>query len=424
VIGTCFASCTLMATLLSAVDAAWYRMDDAAQHAVITALIELDGELDFDALCARIGERVLPHSRFRERVVDRAPFPPRWLRDQGFELRNHVRRVRVRSTLRDLVSELVSTPLDPDRPLWQIDVVEGTSAMIVRVHHCVADGIALVRVLLGAIDEGAALAPTEVGWAEPEKQRGALRTLFRTLTLPRDPATVLRGSLGPRKEIAWTGPVELEPLRARAHAASATLNDLITAAVAGGLRSWSREVGRPMDDDVRALVPVFIRGGHEHEALGNAFGLVYATLPVSAATPGERIELAKRTMDAITPEPSNAIAVLGAIGRLSPRLEHFAVNLLTTKASLVLTNVPGPPMPVHLVDREIRSVVVWAPVGGTVALGITAFTYRGELRLGVRADPASIPSVEKLASAIESELLVSYAAEAVAERYSSSINPR
>jgi hypothetical protein len=405
-----------MSEPMSGADAAWYRMDDAVQQAVIATLIVFDREPDVAALRARIAARVLQHTRFRQRVLERAPFAPHWKVDDELDLHHHVRHVRVRTTLRELVSELVSTPLDSARPLWQLDVIEGERAVLFRVHHCVADGVALVRVLLGTIDEGEELAPAEVGWSEPPKKRGALRTLARTLSLRRDPASVLHGPLGARKEVAWTRAIALEPLHAHAHAASATLNDVFTAAVAGGLRRWSRAIGRPIEQDVRALVPVFIRGGHERSSLGNAFGLVYATLPVSVPEPASRVEHAKRTMDAIkrTPEPSNALAVLGAIGRLSPGLEHAAVKLLSRRASLVLTNVPGPPMPVHLAGLEVESVVVWAPVSGTVTLGITAFTYRGELRVGVRADPRAIPSVELLAGSIEHELTTNYGGRTMA----------
>jgi hypothetical protein len=401
-----------------AADAAWYRMDDVDQHPVITSLIVLDGEPEYERVRRRVEELVLRNPRFMERVVDRMPRPPRWERDPHFDVRHHLHRLNTPASLREVVSDLTSAPFDPERPLWQMHLVEGRHALVSRIHHCVADGIALVRVMLGMIDEAAgtpSLPPPQVGWTKSKSRAGTAKTLWHTLTLSRDPDTILRGQLGPRKEVAWTRAVDLETLQVRAHASGATLNDLITAAIAGGLRTWSREVGRPIESDVRASVPVFLRGGHDKRAMGNAFGLVYATLPVAAADPEERLRLAKQSMDEIkhTPEPANNSAILGTVGLISQRLEHAVVDLLSTRASVVVTNVPGPPLPVHLAGREIKSVMVWAPVGGTISVSITAFSYRGELRLGVRGDARANPRIEDLARAIDDELTTTYGGRAV-----------
>lgn len=404
---------------MAAADVAWYRMDDVDQHPVITSVIVLDGEPDYERIRRRVEELSLRNPRFMERVVERGLLPPRWQRDPHFDVRHHLHRINTPASLRDVVSDLTSTPFDLERPLWQMHVVEGKNALVSRIHHCVADGIALVRVMLGMIDEaqGAPMPPPpEVGWSKQLSRGGTVRTLWNTLTLSRDPDTVLRGELGPRKEVAWTRAIELDALHDRAHASGATLNDLITAAIAGGIRRWSREIGQPIETDLRANVPVFLRGGHDKRSMGNAFGLVYATIPVSAADSEQRLRLAKQSMDDIkhSPEPSNNNAVLGTVAMISPRIEHAVVNLLSTRASCVVTNVPGPPLPVHFAGREIRSMMVFAPVGGRIAVSFTAFSYRGELRIGVRGDARATPRVDELARAIDDELTTTYGGRATA----------
>lgn len=408
------------------VDAAWLHMDGATQRATITALLRFDGRIDCARLRQLVRDRLLCHERFRSRAVDRAVGLPRWQVDERFDLDRHLRERTLPppgddATLRTVVSDLVSTPLDHERPLWALDLVRGApggDALVARIHHCVADGIALVSVLLGLIDESEGSAPTQVGWTGERtaklgdrlaQEARAARTLGRTLLLPSDPETALRGSLSGRKEVAWTEPVALALVKERAHAVSGTVNDMIVAACAGGLRAWAERRGTPFADDVRALVPVFVRGGregHVAQALGNAFGLVYAKLPVTLDDEGARLAESKRRMDAIkrTPEPSNALGILGALGRIATPIEHAAVDLLTKKASLVLTNVPGPPVPVHLAGAEVRSMDVWAPFAGRIALGLTAMSYRGELRVGVLADACVIPDPEALAREIGREL--------------------
>ncbi len=407
------------------VDAAWLHMDGATQRATIAALIRFEGRVDRARLGRVVEEHLARRDRFRDRVIERPLGLPRWQLDERFDLAAHLRERDLPDagdgegdeTLRTLVSDLVSTPFERERPLWTLDLVHGpaSDAVVARVHHCVADGIALVSVLLGMIDESEAAPPTTVGWS-PKATTGvgarigqearAARTLAKTLLLPSDPHTALRGALCGRKEVAWTGPVDLARVKERAHAFGGTINDALVAAVSGALRAWAEARGTPLPDDVRALVPVFVRKPNEERGLGNAFGLVFAKRPITVASDDERLREAKRRMDAIkgTPEPSTALGMLGALGRVAAPVEHAAVDLLSRKASLVLTNVPGPPVPIHVAGAEVASLDVWAPVAGELALGITAMSYRGALRVGVLADACVIPDPRSLAREIERAL--------------------
>jgi diacylglycerol O-acyltransferase len=234
---------------MSAVDAAWRRMDDSKQHATIVTLLVFEGVVERAALAHTVGRAIEKHERFRARVHDRGLLGATWELDPEFDIDRHVKaahRPRDLRALRELVSDIASEPFDPAHPLWEMVVTEhpgGGTAVISKVHHCVGDGVALVRVLLGMTDEGSAIAPPEVGWRPetPEVLEEKLThlaseadTLAKTLLLPMDPPSVLRGSISPRKVVAWSGPIELERVRAIGKLVSGTINDALVAAIAGG----------------------------------------------------------------------------------------------------------------------------------------------------------------------------------------------
>ncbi len=405
------------------IDAAWRRMDRDPQQALITSVLKLAGPIDLVALEAALRRVVATQSAFRMRVVDRGLRGVVFEPDPLFDLSNHVHRIAAPSpgddaALAELTSELASAPLNPARPLWDLHVVglrEG-SALIARIHHCIADGVALVRVLLGIVDGGDAGEPDEVGWSPPSATSLRTRashlaeeaaTLGSTLFLSADAPSVLRGPLGAAKRVAWTAPFKVAEAKRIASAVKGHLNDTLVAGIAGGLAAYGQSHGRPLIAEPRAMVPVFLRGGHEfHTELGNAFGLVYLALPTSIEGARDRLVESKRRMDAIksTSETSNAVALLGLIGRVTPAMERFAIRLFTAKASLVFTNVPGPPFTVRIGGQDVTSIMVWAPYAGDLALSITAVSYGGELRCGVLANAKVVPDPEQLALEIDRAL--------------------
>jgi WS/DGAT/MGAT family acyltransferase len=306
----------------------------------------------------------------------------------------------------------MSTPLDRTSALWQVDVIDGVgtgSAILVRIHHAVGDGVALVRLLLGVSGAAADRAPVEVGVKEAPKARGPrellargkaqAESLARLLLLPADASTKLRGELGVRKVAAYSRPLSLERVKAVAKAHGGSVNDLLAAAVAGAVRSYL-----PQPKGVRALVPVFLRGARGVE--GNHFGMAYLPLPVAEGDRRERVRKVKAEMDAIkgAPDATVAFVVIGAMGFASPRLERLGIEIFTKKASMLITNVPGPAGRVQLGGADVVSMVVWAPTSGSIGLGFSLLTYDGELRLGVAADANLVPDAGTLVASFEREL--------------------
>lgn len=408
---------------LSSVDAAWLRMDDPTSLMVINALLIVDGTLEPRRLRALLQERLLAHPRFRQRVLPPrwALGLPRWRDDPDFDLDAHVRWVQLPAgaTERDLqalVGEQMSVPLERARPLWQVHVVQGLpgkTALLARVHHAVADGIALVRVLGALTDPAPGTVPPSAAAPPPHGELrgaravlGALTDLGRLAVLPADPRTALKRPLGVAKRAAWSPPLSLAALRATAKTRGVKVNDVLMAAIAGALRRVLLEHAALAPGlTLRAVVPVDLRGGGEL-VLGNQFGLVFVELPVGLADAPARLARVARTMDALkrSPEALATYALLDLVGHAGAAVEEVLVDVFGAKASLVVTNVPGPRARLVLAGRPLDSVMVWVPQSGRLGLGVSLLSYAGEVRIGVAADAGVVPDPGALVAAIVDEV--------------------
>jgi diacylglycerol O-acyltransferase / wax synthase len=407
---------------MSAVDAAWLRMDRPTNAMVITALLTFDDAPGFTAIEELVRTRMLPWRRFRQRVVEPPVVPPRWVDDPEFDLRLHLHRAALPAPggdreLEELIAELASTALDHDRPLWQIHVIERGrgAAVLVRMHHCVGDGVALIRMLLGVSDQERAMSTQAVGLTPPRPHgwiaiaREAARqtaALTRMLTLWPDPPSALRGELGARKLLVSSRPIPLAAVKAIAASHHAHVNDVLVAAIAGALRRHLLRHGGVPQRALRAMVPVYLGGQLRAGDLGNHFGLVFLDLPVGSPDAAERLRVAQARMDQLkrSPDAIVALEVLGALGLASPAIEDLAIDLFTSKASILFTNVAGPPDIVHLAGKPVTSMVVWAPVSGHLGLGISALSYAGMLRVGIKADSRCVPDPAALLVDLDAEL--------------------
>lgn len=412
---------------MNAVDAAWLRMDTPTNPMVITTVLVFDEPFSLAEVRAWVYERLLPHPRFRQRpVASRLPLgAPSWEDDPLFDLDSHLHRTALpapggEAELQALVGDLMSTSLDRARPLWQAFLVEGYrggSAIVARVHHAVGDGVSLVELLLGMSLEGPAAAPPRVGLdaegsASPldlaKHAAGQAATLGRLLMLPADPHTPLRGELGVRKGVAWSRPVSVDDVKAIGRAHGAKLNDVLVACCTAALRDYldARGALPPEGEELRALVPIFLRFRSESGELGNHFGLVFVPLPIGLADPVERLRECKRRLDAIkaSDEARVALALLGAMGVASAELEHIGVEVFSRKASLLITNVPGPRERITLAGKPLAGLLVWAPVSGRIGVGLSLLSYGGSVTLGVSADKLRVPDPSAIVAAFEDEL--------------------
>jgi len=395
----------------AAADSAWLRMDDATNRMNVVGVLMLREPVDLALLGRLLEERFLVHERFRQR--SRESFwqlgRPRWVAHEAFRLEDHLLRARLADpgderALQQFVSEVMSAPLDRSRPLWELHYVEnfGTGAAIVaRLHHCIADGVALVRLLLSLAEPSPSDAagpapriPKAVG--KPVGPAGYLRalgsavvTLGKLAFMSFDPRTRLKGRLGVEKTVTWSEPIPLEDVRRTGRALGSTVNDVLLTAVASALHRYlSRHGPVPDGMDVRAVVPVNLRAESDPTTLGNRFGLVFLPLPVGPATPRERLRELKARMDRLkrSAEAMVVFTLLRLFGATWGAIEHGVVLLLGKKATAVMTNVPGPRAPLYLCGSRIDDVVFWVPQSGRLSLGVSIFSYVGRIRIGIAAD--------------------------------------
>lgn len=442
---------------LTPVDAAWLHMEDPTNLMMVSGVMTFDRPLNMDHFNAILQHRFLKYRRFRQRVVEPTLSlgMPQWEDDPAFDLNAHIHRVALpspgdREALQEMVSDLMSTPLDYSKPLWHFHLVEnydGGTALISRLHHCLADGIALMQVLMAMTD----LSPN-APWPKPKpgkKKRPsslldrAYETLIkpassafntarnvadrllqegaetlshpghllelaqqgtdyalatsRLLLLPPDPHTVLKGKLGVSKKAAWSDPLPLQDVKAIKNTTGATVNDVLVSALAGGLRYYLLQRGESVEElNFRAFVPVNIRPPDQLDELGNKFGLVLLSLPIYEPDPFERLMEVRRRMNALknTPEAVVAFGILGAMGLTPVDVQRVIVQMFAMKATAVMTNVPGPQIPLYLAGAKLKDMMFWVPQSGRVGLGTSILSYAGKVYLGVVTDAGLIPDPE------------------------------
>ncbi len=453
---------------MSNVDKAWLEMDSATNLMIINGVMLFDAVLDFEELKSVLAERfVAKYERFHQRIVEGPGGRLYWEDDPHFDIRAHVRRYALPhpgdiATLQIVVSAIINEPLDRRKPLWRyllIENVEGGSAILSRLHHCIGDGIALIKVLLnmtGATPTeslqvlhvpppprppapspvtqlfnlaGSAVKTTV--WAAQGVANETLQTLedplhplallrsagiisaasaailAKLVILPPDRKSVYKGDIGAVKRVVWSHPFPLERIKEIGKAHGATINDVLVAAVAGGLRRYMIEAG---DDtsagDITAMVPVNLRPEND-TSLGNEFALVYLSLPVSLADAYDRLMMTKRHMDVLknSPEPFLVYQILGVIGTLPGDVAKQATSWFAAKASAVLTNVPGPRQQIYFAGLPLKDMIFWVPQSGNIGLGISVFSYNGKVTLGLMVDEHLVRDPQQIIDGFELELL-------------------
>lgn len=229
----------------------------------------------------------------------------------------------------------------------------------------------------------------------------------KLLLIGADQETILRGECGVVKRAAWSQPISLEAVKAVGRSNQATVNDVLIAAISGGIRRYLESRDQPVDSlNIRAVVPYSIRPGDEINQLGNRFGLVFLDLPIGVRDIERRLQIIKYRMDRIknTPEAAVAFGILQVTGMTSTQIESMIVNIFAQKATAVMTNVPGPKMPIYLAGKELAGMMFWVPQPGGLALGISIISYNAQVFVGVAGDAGLIPEPDEIVTAFHQEI--------------------
>jgi WS/DGAT/MGAT family acyltransferase len=285
-----------------------------------------------------------------------------------------------------------------------------------RLHHCIADGIALMRLARaiadpepGGDDAGRARASSSGTLSAGDLAglgTGLLRGAVAIAGLDDDSATSLKGRPGGRKVLGWNDPLPLADALAVARALGMTLNDLLLSCVAGALRRHLAQRGEAVDGvAIRALVPVNLRDPGEPPSLGNRFGLVPVLLPVGTADPFERLRILHRQgadlrAGMIAPL-SHALS--GLVAHAPAALGAAMLGHLGRKVSAVVSSVPGPSRTLRVAGQPVRRMIFWVPQAGALGLGISLLTYDGQVHVGVLGDAALCPDPQAIAAGLNAE---------------------
>jgi WS/DGAT/MGAT family acyltransferase len=459
---------------MSAVDRAWLLMERPAKPMMVIALTVLGRRLAYRRLCAIIEKRFLAFERFRCRPVADT-LGGRWVPQDDFSLDDHVLSVALpgaagQHELETLVAELAGTPLSPERPMWSFHLVEdyrGGSALIVRIHHCYADGIALVHVFLTLTEaekrvgqaKAARRTARRTQRAEPDTGAfGALLTSVGSLYAPAvellervvgeganvvgrglqlalnpgqaaaalsnvaevaaevarigaledDPLTRLKQAPSAAKHVAWGEPLPFEKVREVTRALGCTVNDVVMSILAGAVGRYLESQGDAVNElVVRAAVPVNLRSNDDSAPeLGNRFGLVFVELPIGMRHPLERLYAMRAQMQELkdSRQPLATLVLLATIGSLPAAIEDPAMALFSAKASLVVSNLPGPREQLYMAGVPVSQLLFWVPQAGSIGVGVSILTYRNQLQFGVLADRNLIPEPAALVRELHEEL--------------------
>lgn len=442
---------------LSALDASFLYLEGPRTPMHISSVAIYEGPPPPEEELRDMLERRLPHvPRFRQRLgtVPFGQHRPAWVDDEEFDLAAHVQHValgvRSEPALLQLAARILSTPLCRTRPLWEMWLITNLPrdrfAVLSKTHHCLWDGISGVDLHAVLLDDSPEIrdeppaepfapraAPSGLGMligSARDRFRDTVRTTRGVLDAVRDPAATIRdaGRLGAQAATlagSLMRPAPQSPLNGRTgsrrryaigrsslyeakdlrHTLGASVNDVVLAAVAGALRQW--QIHRHMElHDVRVMVPVSVRG--DHTDLGNRVSMVVVELPVTDRTATMRLDRVHHAMERA--KSSGQAAAGDAITSLSGLMPPIAVAALskvqafTRPFNLVVTNIPGPQMPLYLLGRKLVELYPQAPLAAGQGVSIAALSYDGKLGFGLLGDHDRIPDLDVLARGVEASM--------------------
>ncbi len=446
---------------LSPLDASFLYAEQrvAGMHVGAVMTFDVGEDFDVDAFTDLIGRRLALVPRYRQKlreVPGRLGLPV-WVDDPDFDLAYHVRHAALAppgtpEVLGELVGRLLSRQLERDRPLWEIYLVEGLAdgrlAVVTKTHHAMVDGIASMDIGAALLDVTpqpretpvddwrpgrepwalelavaavveAVRAPGELAGRVLGDVRHAASALNRTLEAALDgvrtaaatrPVAPLNAATGAQRRWASARTSLAEHRRVR-KAHGGTVNDVVLAVVAGGLRRWMITRGEPLTSGttVRALVPVSVRARGGADA-GNAISAYFVDLPVAEEDPVARLSAVRGAMEAHKRggRAVGAARLIGLVG-LAPPIVHSLGARLAGRYSgriynVLVTNVPGPPRPLYAMGARMLDMFPVVPLAGGQAVAVGVTSYDGAMHYGLTADRDAMADVDVLAAALTESL--------------------
>src|SRR4051812_32953655 len=444
---------------LSTLDSLFLELEDRTAHMHVGAVAIFEGPPPpYRDLLRLIGARLDSVPRYRQRVmfVPGKLGRPVWVDETQFDLEYHLRHTALPSPggeeeLKKLAGRLLSQGLDRDKPLWEMWLVEGMGngrfAIVSKTHHAMLDGVSGVDLATVLMDtEPSSTPPDEPPAWKPRKAPAVsellvtsvreqvshplkmarealepnseavkilgqlfsgLKPLLGVVSMGMAPQSPINVPIGPHRrfEMVELSLAEVKEVRA-AH--GGTVNDVILATVAGALRTWLTERGEPPMADMRAMVPVSMRTQDGRGTFGNQVSAVFCPLPVTEASPLERLRKVREAMKGVKEGGSalgaHALSRLGDFAPPTLLAQASRLQAVTRMFNLVVTNVPGPQFPLYLLGKRMLRCFPQVPLAAQQALGIALLSYDGKIGVGLIGDADAARDLEAFGAAIRKSL--------------------
>jgi WS/DGAT/MGAT family acyltransferase len=444
---------------LSALDVSFLTNESSSAHMHVGGICIFEGPaMSYEDLLEHVRSRLHLVPRFRQKLAY-PPAPtgrPFWIDDPAFNLEYHVRHSALPSPgseeqLRNMAARVFSQQLDRTKPLWELWMVQGLTrkrfAFVTKTHHALVDGVSGVDIATVLFDLQPVPEPAEPedDWVPGPSPSGAqllakdaeelvktpVRLLRRIEHVVEHPRTVagqvaeaaealgqvgwnfanpapdvpLNVEIGSHRRFEWVRG-DLNQFKRIKASLGGTVNDVVLAVVSGALRRWLHARGvRTKGMELRAQVPVSIRAADERGQLGNKLAVVRGPIPVYVEDPIKRLELCRRGMEGI----KQSKQALGA--EVITRFNDFApptllaqaarINFSTRLFNVVVTNVPGPQIPLYVLGRELQDIFPVGFLPPNQALFIAIMSYNGGINFGLLADYDAIDDVATIAAGVE-----------------------
>ena len=442
-----------MSEHLSTLDAGFLEAEDSDRHVslAVGGISVIEGPLpDYESLVSGIAERILKVPRFRQvlrtHVLDLGP--PEWVEDPNLDVSHHIHRAALPqpgddTTLFRFAADVMERRLDRERPMWECWIIEGLAdgrwAMLMKIHHCIADGIATMHMLSGLSDDGEGdtfAADIRAATESPGKTRlpsvslnpldwasgmwhlatsatsaaalaveGAME-ITAGLIRPAAPSS-LAGAITTMRRYS-AARVNLGDVSQIQHKFGVTLNDVALAAITDSYRAaLVRRGEQPRRNSLRTLVPVSMRSNDKADVTDNRVSIMLPFLPVDKEDPAEQLRAVHRrlTRTKASGQRQAGGIFVAAVNVIPFPLTAWAVRALTRLPQrgvvALATNVPGPRHRMRIMGREVLRVLPIPPIALQLRTGIAIVSYADELVFGITADYDAAPDVDELARGIE-----------------------
>ena len=447
---------------MTAQDAAFLYNERPHAPLHIGSLGVYEGQVPFQRFVEHIDSRMPTIPRYRQRALF-VPFGlahPTWEDDPNFDVTRHISVLELPAPgtdaqLRELSVKLFQKPLDRNKPLWEMHVINGLegdrSAILSKVHHCMVDGVSGIELLMAVVDLSPEPAPApeaepwepktlpgtseqlaDAFWDNLATQREIIQEIqesvfnplpglkraqdvARSLTnaspwmsrpAPRTPFTT---RLTADRQVAFSE-MSFPEIREIRSSLGGTVNDVVLAILSGALREYLDSRGYDVTgEEPRVAIPVNVRMEDEEGALGNRISMMLTPLPIGEADPAKRLETVRERLDQLKQEnQAGAMEQFTRLGSYAPASWHAFAGALppvNTAVNMICTNVPGPMIPLYSVGHLLLSFYPLVPLSMDMGIGIGITSYNQKLFFGIMADPHAVPDIERMKENVDESYL-------------------